>query len=402
MSPQRQKILLVLAVTLVVPGVALLLVFGDHGYDRPKTDQGESPQPLLIARAIEAMGGKERLSRIRSIRSRGHGFEGGRKSDIQISIVLPDQYRHDIRTSDAHLVHGSDGKATWSTIDGVLVPVADDDVVRLKEQMALVRCGLLVGLDAQDVEIEWLGLKDSREWIRVTLADAGAGPFDLGFSVGSSLLTRIEWKTRRAGNFFRSDFALEFSDYREEDGVMVAYTAAFQVDDKELGQETLEEVAFDIETTPALFEKPEATDENPVILRKSTGLPIAYLDHVPSDAEDAEVVLNAFVKEFDLERNGPTFRTVEDERAVAVGVPVRQSNSAKTVPVRPQAPRLHRTPSQMVLTTIVKDPDAEVLRKAHDRLMKEASQRSLDVAGPFRHVSWKETIVQVQLPVKDR
>lgn len=404
MSPPMKILFLVIA--LIVGSVAFLAfyVYGGEHYVKPETEEGAPPRAPLLERAITALGGASKLGTIRSVRSRARAVESGRRSDLRIHVQLePDRYRHDVDTGDAHFVHGFDGTEMWATLDGVPAPVPEDDVKRMEEQMLLGRCGLLVGLkESEDIEVEELGVRDELEWLKVTFSKESAGPFLLGFDKAKALLRRVEWKSKMPGNLIRSDAALDLDDYRAVDGVMVAFALVIRVSDKVVYEEALVEIRFNEPVGAELFRQPAAPAQSPIIKRDATELHAAYLDFVPGDAEDAERILTSFISEFDLARNGPSFRMIENERPIAVGVPVQRPQGADKIPARAKAPRLHEVPKRSVLTTIVSDPTPETLRAAEKRLLAEAGQTALAPGGPFRHVAWKENIVQVQLPVTPR
>lgn len=402
MSSSRRKLLLVLAVALAVPAIALLTIFqgGDQYEKRAPSTANAAP---LLARAIESLGGRERLSDVRTVVSRAVGTEAGRRTEAQISIALPNRYRHDVVTGDANLVHATDGEATWSSIDDVPVPVDDTDLLRLQEQMAMIRCGFLVALeDDPSVSTEELGLRDGLEWLRVEFDDGDVGPFLLGFSPDTALLSRAEWKASMKGRLTRAAMSVTFSDFREVDGIMVGFEATISVDDEILAKETLEEIVFDRKIDPQIFEQPRPPAESPIVDRRSTEEQVVVLDNIPGDPEDAERVVTAFIKELEINRNGPAFRDLEGERTVAVGLPVHLPRKDRIPAAAKDAPRFTIESPHRILTTIVTEPEPESLRAAEQRLRKHAEGASLEPAGPVRHVTWKESIVQVQLPVKER
>ena len=123
---------------------------------------------------------------------------------------------------------------------------------------------------------------------------------------------------------------------------------------------------------------------------------------IPGEVADAEQVVSAFIEEREVNRNGPGFRDLDGERTVAVGLPVHLPDPDKLPPAGKDAPRFTIESPHRILTTIVTQPDPEALRTAEQRLREHASLSSLEQSGPVRHVEWKKSIVQVQLPVKGR
>lgn len=402
MSRSRRKLLIVLAVALAVPAGALYAIFvrADQ-YEKSETSTGNGR--TLLSRGIEALGGHERLSRARTVVSRTVGTESGRRTEARISIALPDRYRHDLVTSGARLVHATDGITTWSTIDHVPVPIEEADLLRLQEQMAMVHCGFLVGIDGDDaVTTKELGLRDGLDWLEVEFKERDVGPFLLGFSPETAMLSRAEWKASMEGRLTKAAMSVTFSDFRMVDGIMVGFTATISVDDKLLARETIEEIAFGSDIDPQIFVQPEPPAENPIFDRLSTEEQVVVLDDIPGDPADAERVVSAFIEELDIVKNGPGFRDMDGERTVAVGLPVHLPNKNKLGAAAKAAPRFTIESPHRILTTIVTEPDPEALRLAEQRLREYASRSSLEPFGPVRHVAWKKSIVQVQLPVKGK
>ena len=402
MSRSRRKLLVVLFFALAVPAAALYAIFvRTEQYE--KSEAATPDGPSLLARAIEALGGHERLSLVRSVVSRTVANEAGRRTEARISIALPGRYRHDVSTRGARLVHASNGDTTWSTLDDVPVPVEEADLLRLEEQMAMVRCGLLVGLEEDTtVTITELGLRDGLDWLEVGFEEGDVGPFLLGFALDTAMLSRVEWKASMKSRLTKASMSVTFSDFRKIDGIMVGFAATISVDDEVLAKETIEEISFGKSIEPEIFVEPEPLSQSPIFDRLSAREQVVLLDDIPGDPADAERVVNAFIEELDINRNGPGFRDFDGERTVAVGLPVHLTQQDKPRAGTKGTPRFTIQTPHRILTTIVTAPDAETLRLAEQRLREHASRASLEQSGPIRHVAWKKSIVQVQLPVKEQ
>lgn len=397
MSPQRRKLLLVLVLGLALPAGALLVIFGRQGYEQSKKRTG----PPLLELAIAAHGGEDNLRGITTIQSRAIGEESGRHTEAYVSIALPDRYHHEVVTGDARLILASDGKNTWSTLDGVPVPVEDADLLRLQEQMAMARCGFLVGLEEDPkVTTTELGVRDGLDWLEVDFEESEVGPFLLGFDPETHLLARAEWMASMKGRFRKVAMSVAFSDYRAVKGIMIGFGATISVDGRELAKETLSEVTLGSDISPELFAQPTAPAVSPIMDRTSTRGPLVMLSEIPGDPADAEKIVSTFLDEFEISANGPAFRDVRDEKTIAVGVPVHLPKSSPPPPARTGAPRYLVESSQRMLTTVVTEADEEKLRAAQKRLLDHAEEARVEATGAFRHVTWKDSIVQVQLPVK--
>ncbi len=401
MSRPRRKLLLVALVALTVPAAGLYAIYGpDAQYEQAPQTAG--PTTPLLTRAIKAHGGQERLSLVRAVESQLIGSEAGRETKARLRMVLPDRYRHDIDIAAARLVHGAVGEDTWSTLDGVPVLWTETDVLRLQEQMALVRCGLLVDLESDpEVSTEELGFRDGLEWLKVEFESGDVGPFRLGFDPDTSLLTRAEWNASVEGRARKVLMSMALSDFRQVDGVVVGFQSAIAVDGEVLARQELQEVSFEPVDDMEIFRQPEAMTVSPIVDRTLSGEGMVIMDTLGDDPENAQTVLDAFIDQAALKKNGPAFRDLEGERVVALGVPVELTGSEVAPAAAREAPRLTREAPHRVLSTVVIEPEPDTLKLAEQRLRDRAATTGLVVAGPVRRVTWKESIVQVQLPVKD-
>jgi len=404
MSPSRSKLSLVLVLGLTLPAAALYALYGSPGYEQPEIRPGEPPRRSLLARAIAAHGGADRLREIRTVFSHTIGsYAAGRQTEARVTLALPDRYHHDVTAGDARLVLASNGEQTWSTLDGVPVPVDDDDLLRLREEMARARCGLLVDLESDpEITTTELGFRDDLEWLEVDFDDGDVGPFLLGFHRTSHLLTRAEWKASMTGRIRKAAMSVTFTDHREIDGVMIGFEADVRIDDAELARDTIQSIQFGGTPEPSTFTQPDPPSESPIIDRTSTMDTYIVLEEIPGEPVGAEKIVATFLEDFQIRRNGPTFRDVDGERTVAVGVPVSiDAETQKALPAASRAtPRHIKAASRRMLTTVVIEANPERLRAAEARLLQHAKGAKVEPVGPIRQVTWKDGIVQVQLPVK--
>jgi hypothetical protein len=393
----RRKTGFLLLLFLLVPLTGLLAIWSGPTYEAPPS---EDTRPPLLIRAIEATGGSDALGNLRSVHSRAVGHEAGRKLEIEITIRLPDQYRHDVKTGGAHFVHASDGTDAWSTLDGVRIPLETEDLHHLEEQMMVVRCSLLVDLeDAPDIQTKELGLRDQLEWLEVTFLRRGSDSFLMGFDRTTSLLTRLEWFTHMEGRMGKVHMTVDFSDHRPVQGIMVAFSAKISVDRKGFAEDAIQDIRFNGDVDPDQFRPPAPPKEVPILCRRSDDLRALVLNDVPGDPRDAERVLRGFLKEFDLNRNGPAFRLIAEGETTTVGIPVDlPAKDHPDNPDDPRTPHISILPAQDILTTISKEADAKTIREVELRLLGECHRLSLRPGGQIRVVYWKDAVVQVQLP----
>ena len=383
--------------------IAVLLVAGGCG-------NGDARQPLepapasgprlpFLERATEALGGRERLTAIRSFAT---GIEQGRPLHARVIQELPGRYRQDVDTCDARQVLAIDGQVAWASLDDVPVPLVADEIEHLREQVLLGRLSFLVGLDDPDVRVEDLGLTGGLRWIEVTFEREGFGPYRLGFDPETALVRQAAWETTSYGHRWKVRATLTFEDYRLVDGIMVPFKATHALDGLELAVTRVEQVVFNPELAASVFQQAERPDRPVIIRRPVAPLRAALLEGPDLDPAGANRELARFVDRDGVIRNGPEFRVVgrEDGVVTALGMPV------KVTGVQPElgegkGPAIRSLPGYEALTLVIQDPRESEREAARTRLLDEARLLSLKPAGPFREVVWSGRIEQVQLPVRE-
>lgn len=400
---RRRGTWVMLAALLAIAG-GLVVLFQDGGPAAVSTTAPKAPAPEpLLTRAIAALGGREALAAIRSLEVWSEVVDRGRAMDVRVRLGLPDRYRHDVQTGDAHLVHATDGKTAWARLDDVAVPLESDEIRRIREQMILVRISLLVGLEgSEDVACEEKGLRDGLNWLEVDFRGEGSGTYLLGFDPDTSLLARAEWRLKLKGQVRGAPVALRLTDYRPVDGIMVPFAATFQVEDQPATEDRVREVFLNRPLAAELFVEPPPPVTPPVQRRTTrTGL-AAMLGPITGRPDDAERVLLAWLKEHALARNGPVYRVIASGRTVSVGIPVHVPPGQAPPAAVEGAPAVVPMPGEDVLTTVVTPASEEAVAGAERLLREHAAGAGLDEAGPVCHVLWNDDITQVRLPIRAR
>lgn len=366
-------------------------------------DSNGAPAEPLLSRAIRALGGKTVLSSVKSLKLRSLLRERERSLDVDLHIELPESYRHDVLTGDAHLVHATNGRATWATIDNVPVSLEMEEIARLSQQLDLVRLSLLVGLDDQKAyRVAETGVREGLEWLEVRFLKGEKSAYSLGFDTKSALLSRAEWEAHVYGADRKLKLAVELKDYRVTAGIMVPYLATFVVEREPTAENVVKDVAVNEPVDADLFVEPMPAKEPPVQRRKTPPGHAAILRFEHGRVEDAERLLLAWVKDHLIQRNGPAFRFHEGEKFTAVGIPCRNPTSSPEGSTESHVPKVLVLPETEVISTIVTPVTVEALSLAERRLSDRAEFLELERVGPFKHVAWNEDITQIQLPVRTR
>ncbi len=387
---------------------------GDGGTTPPNggtsTPPGIAPgPPPLLARAIAAMGGRERLAAVRTTESVAVVEDGPMRYRVRVQILLPDAYRDEIETEEARFVRvWRDGKG-FAALDGLPFELSPEETSALRDSLRLNSLSLLVDVDrAHGAEVKELPPIDGCERLEVRYAAEPKGPYELRFDAATARLKSVRFASTFIGRPGRSPARLELEDWRPvEGGVFGAFAAKLFIDDDVVPAivTKTESLAVNSTLVREAFDPP--TGAAPILVRDLGAETVALWERKGPDGPapaDAEEKLAAYVLSRGLVRRGPVFRLLAaEESPPAVGVAVVPPRSE----TRPSATgndslRVTTRPGGRVLTVAVRAGEEKVLHAAATRLVNDASERGYVAAGPCRVVSWSRELVQLQLPVRPR
>jgi hypothetical protein len=218
----------------------------------------------IVAKAIKAQGGEEKLSKIRAGKSklRGTYFEGGNEFPLTVEemFALPNRIKISItmKTRGLNILEVVDGEKGWIGINGKVTEATPAQLDRMKQQVYLNRVTWLTPL-LQDKAFELSPLKEvkagDRTLVGVKVSSKGQSDARIYFDKESYLLVRIEYPTKnnRDREVMQED---NFSNFSEVNGIKMAKKMVAVQDGKKLMEVEVIEAEFP-ESIPAKeFSKP--------------------------------------------------------------------------------------------------------------------------------------------------
>jgi zinc protease len=211
----------------------------------------------LVARAIAAKGGLERLRGIRTLVSRAEmtvESGGGRDTfPVSTSIQYPDRFRTDAMTPAGRLVQVFDRGACWvrdaKGVTEAPEPLAAELRAHVRRDLIRVLLGVaegrLLATRLPDV------VEDGRSMPAVAVADDGARIVTLVFDPGSALVVRQRYATGSSPQIEEV-----FSDYRDIDGVSIAFRSVRRGLGIPTVSRVIRSVRYNVPVDPALFTRP--------------------------------------------------------------------------------------------------------------------------------------------------
>ncbi len=396
MSKRSASILALIAVSVVAAGCG--------GGDKPPPPP---PTPGTFERAIAALGGRTRLSSIRSIEIRTHGDEDERPYRARVRVKLPDHIRIDKEASDADLVMAQAGPKAWEMFEDLSYPVKPEELKPLRQNWRLLHLSLLVPLETtKDVTIRESGRDGELEVLEVTFPDEPRGPFKVWFDSKSYWPRRVEWTAEIYGERGTHVLRLDLLDHKTIDGLLVTTRSRFLLDGQFIAEDRVDAITFNSPIEDSCFQEPDPKTDPPIRTRTAAALTVALLEHVDSGTsalERAEHDLQKWIDRYSLKRNGPVFylEPVAEGHVPAVAVPIIPP-PAETRPTTRGSddPRISTFTEQDVYTTAVLGRDESKRAAARKRLTEKAKADGVEIAGPCRIVLWSADITQLQLPVR--
>ncbi len=214
----------------------------------------------LIARHIEARGGKEALESIETLRMSGRAIGGpGREALVTREVLPPGRVRTEFAFQGVTAVYACDGAKCWyvAPLSGVFEAelMTEADTSLAIEQTDIL--GPLFDWQAKGHSVELLGKEmiDGREAFKLKVTLAGGGVQTDYLDAESAHLVR-RTSTRHVGER-TIELEMSFSDYRPVGGVMFPHSiASSDTSSSESLEIVVEEAELNVPLDAARFEFP--------------------------------------------------------------------------------------------------------------------------------------------------
>jgi hypothetical protein len=242
-------------------GFIALLIVSFMGMARAQDDAR-----AIVAKAVAAQGGEEKLAKIRAGRSKLKGtlFADGREIAFtgEEMFQLPGQVKIVLNLKNTPagqtVVEVIDGDKGWISINGKATEADADALARMKQQVYLSRVIWLTPL-LKDKEFELTTLKETKvndkPALAVKVASKGQKEVSLYFDKESGLLVKLDYPTK---NNLGRDVTQEdnFSNYAEVGGVKLPKKSVAFQDGKKLMELEVTEAQFPDSIPAREFAKP--------------------------------------------------------------------------------------------------------------------------------------------------
>ena len=240
----------------------LLRIAGSRPSERPHPRTPELPKvretaAALIARAIQAKGGAERLKAIRTVTATVEHSVGRLltvKVPSTISISYPDRFRMDTMAGTGRIVQVFNRGEYWVQDRTGARQVPAEEATEIEDRVQRDTLLLLTRLGSGQLTATRVDdlVEDGRALPAVRVAGAGTPPVTLVLDPATALIV----KQRYTGGAKQQELEEVFSDYRDVDGVKVAFKAVFRGAGVPTIERTVRSIRYNVPIDPALFVRP--------------------------------------------------------------------------------------------------------------------------------------------------
>lgn len=217
----------------------------------------------IIARAIQAHGGKEKLEKLKAsvVKTKGQYYGFGEPIDYQgeTTLELPDRSRIEAASKFGNYLQVVQGDSGWVKIGNITRECAKEECQELREQMNALRIAHLTVLTGDDYHLSPLPPEtiDDRPAVGVRVQHNGYRDVCLFFDKEKGFLLKMQTRLkdlRQGGEEVTAETFYE--GYKEVDGVMVAHRFTLMYDGKTHNDGEVAEVTFADKLDEEMFEKP--------------------------------------------------------------------------------------------------------------------------------------------------
>jgi zinc protease len=214
----------------------------------------------LLDRVVEAKGGLEKLRSIKTIRavttSTAQTPMGSVEAKSTTILEYPNRVHVDTALPQGRTIQVYDGQQAWVRDPRGVHEVDESMIQELEAGLKRDTVALLVAAEAGTIRARVLpDVKDEAGVVRHALELSGAGfePIVLYVDGDTALIAKQAYV---AGGDDRPLIEEQFSDYREVDGVQVAFAARILRAGKPVLERRVNDIAFNKPVAPTLFKRP--------------------------------------------------------------------------------------------------------------------------------------------------
>jgi hypothetical protein len=218
----------------------------------------------IVARAIKAHGGKDKLEKLKAsvVKTKGQYYGLGEdpiEYNGETALELPDHSRSEAESKLGTYLQVINGDNGWIKLGDYSRECGREECKEMREQMNAVRIAHLTVLNGDEYKLSPLPEEsiNERPVVGVRVQHKGYRDVNLFFDKEKGYLVKMQTRLKDVqvgGEEVTAETVYE--DYREVDGVMVAHKFTLLYDGKTHNEGEVAQVTFADQLDDGMFEKP--------------------------------------------------------------------------------------------------------------------------------------------------
>ncbi|MBI5280566.1 MAG: insulinase family protein [Candidatus Solibacter usitatus] len=209
----------------------------------------------LVSAAVAAMGGLEKLKSIKDISTKGKLKltlpQGTYDAETETQILYPDRYKTVMKLPMATITQALDGASAWMGQGAMTQDMPAQLTAELAKGVSSAAGG--IGL--------WLAAEAGKAEVHATGADSvlwKSGDVEVRVSFDEATHLPVKMAMKTIGMTGPAEIENVFSDFREVDGLKMAFATSVTQNGQKVGEGTTSEVKFNSGLKAESFAKPKA------------------------------------------------------------------------------------------------------------------------------------------------
>jgi outer membrane lipoprotein-sorting protein len=202
--------------------------------------------------------GQKKFSKVNSMKATGKSIFQGMETNFATLQIRPDKFRLEVDIQGALMIQAFDGEKAWFVAPwtGTTDPIelSGDQFDALKRQADFD--GMLYNFEEKGYITELAGKEDMEgtEVFRINQTDKDQNTYSHFIDVENFVLLKTSMKMKVGESEVESETL--FSNYREQDGMLVAFSIESRTNGQTMSQINIENLEFDASIDPSVFTMP--------------------------------------------------------------------------------------------------------------------------------------------------
>ncbi len=214
----------------------------------------------ILAAAVDAHGGLEKLQAVKNIVMEGHATANspaGPEIEGTSYYVYPDKFRQDLKMPQGETAYVFDGTSGFVLMPMGVQPIPPQMADTFKDAVFREPLWLLTNLSQNDIPIQYAGTEDVQgKPASILLIPQPSGEMmKLFVSEDTHYIVKIAYPDSSQGITVNRETLL--SDYRDVDGVKVAYHAVQNIEGQLFSESRVTRITLNAELEESLFQEPK-------------------------------------------------------------------------------------------------------------------------------------------------